>query len=63
MRIRSNLCEEEVPKVHLTRLDERDRRAIAAYLEACQAGWRAHVCVMRARQIQPDEARLHRILY
>ena len=61
--MRSNLCEEEVPKVQLTYLDERDRRAVAAYLEACQAGWRARVCLMHARQIQPDEARLCRILY
>ena len=49
--------------VHPIRLEARDRRAIAAYLEGCRAGWREQSCLFAARQIQPDEARSKRVLY
>ncbi len=49
--------------VHHIRPDARDRRAIAAYLDGCRAGWREQSCLFAARQIQPDQARLRRVLY
>ncbi len=45
------------------RLDERDRRAIEVFRDGCRAGWRESSCLFAASLVQPDMARLRRVLY